>query len=140
MRYTVGFLFDENQDHVALIHKEHPDWQKGLLNGIGGKLTPGESPADAHEREFTEETGVSGIDWEQYARLSFGNQLFYFRAFDNSALARVKTVTDEIIEVVKIRDLLTRATVSNTVWMALAALDTNRRGELNTFYIRQHSK
>lgn len=61
--YVLGFAFTENDD-VALIEKQKPEWQKGLWNGIGGKR---EYDADtgwledsiyAVSREFKEETGV----------------------------------------------------------------------------------
>jgi hypothetical protein len=34
---VAGFLFRNNDTEVALIRKNKPDWQKGKLNGIGGK-------------------------------------------------------------------------------------------------------
>jgi len=39
-KYVCGFLFDMAFKHVALINKVRPDWQKGKLNGIGGKVEP----------------------------------------------------------------------------------------------------
>lgn len=42
-RYVVGFLFDSEFRQVALIRKQKPQWQAGLLNGIGGKIEYGEN-------------------------------------------------------------------------------------------------
>lgn len=39
--------------------KNKPDWQKGCLNGIGGKIEEGEKPIDAVFRELEEEAVVS---------------------------------------------------------------------------------
>ncbi len=36
-RYVVGIIFDD-QNNVLLINKLRPDTQKGMLNGIGGKI------------------------------------------------------------------------------------------------------
>ncbi len=59
---VVGFAFSENADSVLLVRKLRPEWQKGFLNGIGGKIEIGETHFDAINRECIEETGLS-IDW-----------------------------------------------------------------------------
>lgn len=56
-RYVLGFAFTP-ADQVALIQKAKPEWQKGLLNGIGGKVEDDETNIQAMVREFKEETGV----------------------------------------------------------------------------------
>lgn len=53
--YVCGFAFTED-GRVLLIRKARPDWQAGLLNGIGGKVEKGETPTGAMMREFEEET------------------------------------------------------------------------------------
>ena len=37
IRYTVGFVFSEGFKSVLLIRKTKPDWQAGLMNGVGGE-------------------------------------------------------------------------------------------------------
>jgi 8-oxo-dGTP diphosphatase len=37
MRYVLGFMFSSDHSEVALIRKRKPEWQRGKLNGIGGK-------------------------------------------------------------------------------------------------------
>ncbi len=39
---VAGFLFDESRERVVLIKKQKPEWQSGRLNGVGGKIEPGE--------------------------------------------------------------------------------------------------
>jgi len=61
--YVVGFAFrfsEVSNDHdVLLLIKEHPEWQKGRLNGVGGKVEIGkENEIQAMSREFYEEVGV----------------------------------------------------------------------------------
>jgi 8-oxo-dGTP pyrophosphatase MutT (NUDIX family) len=55
-RYVLGFVFDRGFRHVLLICKTSPEWQAGRLNGLGGKIEPGETPLLAMERELREET------------------------------------------------------------------------------------
>ena len=64
-RYVVGFAFDP-EGNVALMRKSHPEWQRGKLNGVGGKINPEDAtPLDAMVREWGEETGVMLLkkDW-----------------------------------------------------------------------------
>lgn len=65
--YVVGFAFNDN--HVLLIEKKRPSWQKGSYNGIGGHIEEGETPKAAMVREFEEECGIASMekDWEQFA-------------------------------------------------------------------------
>ena len=56
--YTVGFIFDSTLEEVALMEKTHPEWQKGKLNGIGGKVEDGEIVISCMIREAEEETGL----------------------------------------------------------------------------------
>lgn len=58
-----------NLEHVLLIQKARPDWQAGFLNGIGGRIEPGETPQEAMGREAREETPYSFSDtaWLHYA-------------------------------------------------------------------------
>lgn len=60
-RYVVAFIFDYG-NNVWLIRKQKPEWQKGCLNGIGGKIEEEELPTQAMYRELWEETGVEDAD------------------------------------------------------------------------------
>lgn len=40
------------------MHKNRPDWQAGKINGLGGKIEPGEDNAACIVREIEEEAGL----------------------------------------------------------------------------------
>lgn len=64
--YVLGFAICPITKEVILIKKNKPEFQKGFLNGIGGKIEPGEDPIPAMIREFKEECGVvtTTEDWK----------------------------------------------------------------------------
>lgn len=53
--YVVTFLFTTSMDKVWMVEKQKPEWQKGCLNGIGGKIEKDELPKEAAIRELKEE-------------------------------------------------------------------------------------
>jgi len=65
--YTAAFLFWRNE--VLLVQKNSPEWQKGYLNAVGGKVEEGESYEAANLREFHEETGLESetFAWRHFA-------------------------------------------------------------------------
>ena len=58
--YTVNFLFTPDGSHVLLQTKDRTDFA-GMLNGVGGKLEPGETDAECALREIREETGCTRL-------------------------------------------------------------------------------
>jgi len=94
--YVLGFLFSKNKEIVWLIEKNKPEWQMGLINGIGGKIEYDELPSDAMKREFNEEAGLIIDDWKQYAVFTDkrGYEVYCYYALSDE---RAKTMTDEKI-------------------------------------------
>lgn len=102
-RYVVGFLFDDAMEKIIMIRKERPAWQKGKLNGVGGKIEPFESAIEVIQREFKEETGVyiSAELWASVCILKFPYAEIEFFAVKNTKFyEETRTVTDE--EIVKV--------------------------------------
>ena len=80
--FVAGFAFYEN--HVALLRKAKPEWQKGMLNGIGGKREEGENFIDAMVREFEEETGykTNHDDWRLFHNMKGdGYEVNFFTSY-----------------------------------------------------------
>jgi len=105
MKYVAGFLFNESRDNIVLIEKLKPAYQKGKLNGVGGKVEPGESPSTAMVREFQEEGGVwiGPHEWELFCEYSWKEdyKIYYYRCFNNDYYDMARTVEEE--EITKIR-------------------------------------
>lgn len=121
MRETVaGFLFSESKRHVVLIKKKRPEWQRNLINAVGGKIEDGETELQAMVREFREETGVTFEDWQKFCELK-GNdfKVNFFVGFGD--LSKVKTVTDEEVVVYKLTQL-PKNIICNLDWLIPMAL------------------
>lgn len=128
-QYVVGLAFNAAGDYVALIKKNKPRWQAGLLNGIGGKVELSDGPhVFAMQREFMEETGVitSAADWRHMGKMV--GPLFVvdmFVARDDRICHEARTTTEETVIVIPVVDLKRYDCVSNLEWMVWAALDRN---------------
>jgi 8-oxo-dGTP diphosphatase len=101
--YVAGFLFGKD-DTVWLIKKTKPDWQKGKLNGIGGKVEEGEFPIQAMQREFIEEAALDISSWTWFLALTDDStyRVDFFYAFSNDTPI---TMTDEEIFQVNWKEL-----------------------------------
>lgn len=130
-----GFLFDESLEQVVLIQKQRPAWQKGRLNGVGGKVEPGETPHQAMVREFEEETGTRIEEWEEFGTLSdkaHGFHVVFFRAVRPlDVVEGVRSVTDERIVRVPPSEIGNMHTIRNLRWIVPAAMD----GEIDSITI-----
>lgn len=126
MKYVVGFIFDEKKENVLLMQKCKPEWQKGLYNGIGGKMEPGERPLKAMARECLEETDLYINDWEQFCTLRFGvpeiGQLHCFTAIAD--ISKAKQMEEEPISIFPVNDL--PITIPNLRWLIPLALDKDK--------------
>lgn len=93
--YCLGFAIF--QDHVLLIKKKRPEFQRDKLNGIGGKIEMNETPIKAMVREFKEETGIATVEnnWGKFGQYDFGGGYIHlFRSFVID-IFKAKSVTDE---------------------------------------------
>lgn len=102
MNYVVGFAFDPRGERVALINKHQPDWQKGLFNGIGGKINDEDyTPTAAMVREFEEEAGVKTAPehWQMFCKLVGADyEVYCFRMFSELSMnARTRELEEVII-------------------------------------------
>jgi 8-oxo-dGTP diphosphatase len=69
--YAVGFVMERSTTRVLLLRKLRPVFQRGLLNGVGGKVERDEHPDDAMAREWEEEIVAAQPEsgWHGFATL-----------------------------------------------------------------------
>ena len=70
IRATLLFVVDESRRHVLLIRKKR-GLGAGKINGPGGKIDPGETPAECAVRETQEELGITVLDPVKHGELWF---------------------------------------------------------------------
>lgn len=135
-KYTLGFMFDPAARTVVLIRKNKPAWQRGLLNGVGGKVEFGETPIAAIVREFQEETGVltKQADWREFALLRGKGFVVACYITISNRLAQCESRTSEPIVLFDLdKDFRCRDAkmVNNLLWLIPLAWDS-RHGDLFT--------
>ena len=132
--YTLGFVFTQHQhatdvspgagftpqfDQVLLVHKNRPEWQAGRLNGLGGKLEPGETPVDCVAREIWEESGLTipVSDWTEIGAMrGEGWEVLVFAAVYSGDSVDATAQTDEQIGWYPIQQL-PKETLPNLRWL-----------------------
>ncbi len=125
--YVNGFMFSEDKKKVALIKKNKPSWQKGLLNGIGGKIEKDETPQMAIVREFEEETGVKTkiSDWKLFVIINkdLEYKLYFFVAINNK-IFDIKTMEEEEVGIYDTNNLPQKK-LFNLNWLIPMSLDSH---------------
>lgn len=133
--YVAGFMF--GGDNVALIRKTKPAWQAGRLNGIGGKIEPGETPIQAMVREFEEETGFKTYpdNWKEFVSLNGDGFVVHF-FFTYGPVEELKTTTDEVVTLVPIKEVSVENAIPNLTWL-LPMAQSMYLDKASSFQIRE---
>lgn len=121
--YVLGFAFDPMKN-VLLIEKSRPAWQRGLLNGVGGKIEDYDaSPIAAMVREFHEETGLPTTigQWRPIVAMEGDDWIVYVYTTELATvvtgLDKRQTDTDELVKVVNIKNIFDAPVISNLPWL-----------------------
>ena len=125
--YVVTFLFTMDYKSIWLIEKQKPAWQKGCLNGIGGKIERGEAPQQAAIREIKEEAGVNiNIDFihrvgHMVGVNNDGNKFKVF-VFTGKTHDKLKTVEFEEIKLMPVNTVKDYRHIENVPMLIEACL------------------
>lgn len=76
--YVCCYVKPSTPGQCLLILKSKPEWQKGKLNLVGGKIEPGETVQQAACRELEEEASIVGADFKIKGCLVHGDNLIWF--------------------------------------------------------------
>lgn len=129
--YVLGFLFTKDLNNVVLIEKQKPDWQKGLWNGVGGKVEDGESSDKAMQREFKEETDLNIKSWERCILMEFPHcTVMIYKAVSDKAW-KAETKEEGIVKVVPVGNLDLRQCIPNLHWIIPLLLDPVMKFPMN---------
>ena len=133
----LGFYFNLDTTRVVLIKKNRPDWQKGKLNGVGGKIETGESAYRAMIREFEEETGIADYCWKKAFNLIDTKNGWDVKIFFtiSEKIDQIISKTDELLIICPC-DYLPNDVIFNLRWMIPLLLDKNIDNNL-TFILKE---
>ena len=108
MRVVVGIITDNKE--ILLLRKNNPDWQKGLYNGIGGKVELNTTPLETIIKKCQEELGVNIANWIELDSeiSSSGIEIVYFlTTLNEGEIKKLQSQTDERAELFSINNLPT---------------------------------
>ena len=108
MRVVVGIITDNKE--ILLLRKNNPDWQKGLYNGIGGKVELNTTPLETIIKKCQEELGVNISNWIELDSeiSSSGIEIVYFlTTLNENEIKKLQSQTDERAELFSINNLPT---------------------------------
>ncbi len=136
--HALGFIFTPNFDEVLLIEKQRPDWQRGKLNGIGGKVEDGETSAACMAREAREECGlVSGPEHWTYVGAMHGEgwSVDVYALIHRDTEHTLETTTDETVAWYSVATLPDRA-LTNLPWLIHLAIDKLKHDTFHSCTVR----
>lgn len=108
MRVVVGIITDNKE--ILLLKKNNPDWQKGLYNGIGGKVELNTTPLETIIKKCQEELGVNISNWiELDSEISSSGIeiVYFFTTLNEGEIKKLQSQTDERAELFSINNLPT---------------------------------
>ena len=108
MRVVVGIITDNEE--ILLLKKNNPDWQKGLYNGIGGKVELNTTPLETIIKKSEEDLGINISNWRELDSeiSSSGIEIVYFlTTLNEGEIKKLQSQTDERAELFSINNLPT---------------------------------
>jgi 8-oxo-dGTP diphosphatase len=117
--YVLGFIFTPDFSKVLLIHKNRPEYQKGKLNGLGGKIEQGETEIQAMVREIREESGLQILEkeWKRIGEMNGKDwNVTVFACHYTGKPTDALDATDETVEWIEVQNL-PKNVMENLPWL-----------------------
>jgi 8-oxo-dGTP diphosphatase len=138
-KFVVGFAFSKTSNKYLLVEKLRPKWQEGCLNGIGGKIEPGELPMDAMDRECLEETGLILSPWTPRGVMkSTNNDSNEFKCYiyyvETDLIFGFKQLEDEKLGLYTMETALSKPHVANLEYLLPFGMCSDRRSFIEIMY------
>ena len=98
-----------------------------MLNGIGGKLESDETPFDAMNREFKEETDchIDGDKWNRFVILEGNDWVVHFFYTYSDKIYDLKSMEEEQLEIHNVSDIVSLNTIPNLNFLIPMSLYSN---------------
>lgn len=139
--HSLAFVFNSDLSEVILIEKQRPQWQKGLWNGLGGKIEPGESIQECLIREVKEESGLSIPlkSWVEIASMTAQDwNVLIFGASIPKSSTPLHSATGEVVKWFSLKNF--PQVIDNLYWLIPLSMNKLQNQDLLKVAIHYNSK
>jgi 8-oxo-dGTP diphosphatase len=120
--FVLALLYTMDGRHVVLMKRTRPLWQNGRVNGLGGGILEGETPAGAARREVREECGVDVPEWTEVLVWEDAEYRMHVMRAMSSRASEARTLEDQEVFLASV-DALPANVIDNLKWLVPLALD-----------------
>lgn len=129
-KFVVGFMFSEDMNNVALIKKNRPYWEPGMLNAPGGMVDKDDlDELAAMARLFKEEFDVPYLDWNKFVvTKNPSEEVSYF--YGRCNLRLLDNMSNEKVIIIPTKNLNNHYLPHAFPWLIPMAMDKHYMGRL----------
>ena len=120
--FVLALLYSIDGQQVVLIQRTRPSWQAGRVNGLGGGILVGETPASAARREVREECGVDVAEWVEVLVWDDAEYRMHVMRATSERANEARTMEDQEVFLANV-DALPANVIDNLRWLVPLALD-----------------
>jgi 8-oxo-dGTP diphosphatase len=122
--FVLALLYSLDHHQVVLMRRTRPSWQAGRVNGLGGRLMPGETAAMAARREVREECGVDVAEWREVLVWEDAEYVMHVLRGESERAREARTVEDQEVFLADV-NALPNNVIDNLRWLVPLALDAD---------------
>ncbi len=122
--FVLALLYSVDHRQVVLMRRTRPVWQAGRVNGLGGRLMPGETAATAARREVREECGVDVAEWREVLVWEDAEYVMHVMRGESEQAREARTMEDQEVFLADVH-ALPHNVIDNLRWLVPLALDAD---------------